>query len=249
MREAISARAEFFLQGKAQQFEQALESLVDEQVKRLKVCLSDENFSSINIEKAALSNLRKKLAQNLPTLPEKFFELSDTIKQNRSKQKEVVGTKTEYETRTKTVNENYTEYYEDSSCFSSTKTRTKTRPVTREYQEAVTRNIYEDIEYVELFLPSPDLMAKQWLSGIEKGKGSLWDILLDWILKRLDDVSSIFEESVDEITNLAERALQQQLTIIEENFEQQKQFWVDFEVQKDYATSVCQNLEEDCRQS
>ncbi|MEG3844015.1 dynamin family protein [Microcoleus sp. herbarium14] len=249
MREAISARAEFFLQGKAQQFEQALESLVNEQVKRLKVCLSDENFSSINLEKAAISNLRKKLAQNLPTLPEKFFELSEPIKQNRSKQKEVVGTKTEYETRTKTEYQNYTEYYEDGSCFSSTKTRTKTRPVTRNYQEAVTRNIYEDIEYVELLLPSPDLMAKQWLSGIEKGKGSLWDILLDWILKRLDDVSSIFEESVDEITNLAERALQQQLTIIEENFEQEKQFWLDFEVQKDHATAVCQNLEEDCHQS
>jgi len=249
MREAISARAEFFLQGKAQQFEQALESLVNEQVKRLKVCLSDEKFSSINLEKAAISNLRKKLAQNLPTLPEKFFELSEPIKQNRSKQKEVVGTKTEYETRTKTEYQNYTESYKDGSCFSSTKTRTKTRPVTRNYQEAVTRNIYEDIEYVELFLPSPDLMAKQWLSGIEKGKGSLWDILLDWILKRLDDVSSIFEESVDEITNLAERALQQQLTIIEENFEQQKQFWLDFEVQKDRATSVCQNLEEDSRQS
>jgi hypothetical protein len=249
MREAISARAEFFLQGKAQQFEQALESLVNEQVKRLKVCLSDEKFSSINLEKAAISNLRKKLAQNLPTLPEKFFELSEPIKQNRSKQKEVVGTKTEYETRTKTEYQNYTESYKDGSCFSSTKTRTKTRPVTRNYQEAVTRNIYEDIEYVELFLPSPDLMAKQWLSGIEKGKGSLWDILLDWILKRLDDVSSIFEESVDEITNLAERALQQQLTIIEENFEQQKQFWLDFEVQKDHAAAVCQNLEEDSRQS
>ncbi|MBG0748945.1 MAG: dynamin family protein [Planktothrix agardhii KL2] len=249
MREAISARAEFFLQGKAQQFEQALESLVNEQVKRLKVCLSDENFSSINLEKAAISNLRKKLAQNLPNLPEKFFELSEPIKQNRSKQKEVVGTKTEYETRKKTEYENYTESYQDGSCFSSTKTRTKTRPVTREYEEAVTRNIYEDIEYVELFLPSPDLMAEQWLSGIEKGKGSLWDILLDWILQRLDNVSSIFEESVDEITNLAERALQQQLTIIEENFEQQKQFWLDFEVKKDHATSVCQNLKEDSRQS
>jgi prophage DNA circulation protein len=92
-------------------------------------------------------------------------------------------------------------------------------------------------------------MAEQWLSGIEKGKGSLWDILLDWILQRLDNVSSIFEESVDEITNLAERALQQQLTIIEENFEQQKQFWLDFEVKKDHATSVCQNLKEDSRQS
>lgn len=249
MREAISARAEFLLQGKAQQFEQALESLVDEQVKRLKVCLSDEKFSSINLEKAAISNLRKKLAQNLPTLPDKFFKLSEPIKQNRSKQKEVVDTKKVYETRTKTVYENYTESYQDGSCFSSTKTRTKTRPVTREYQEAVTRNIYEDIEYVELFLPSPYLIAKQWLSGIEKGKGSLWDILLDWILQRLDDVSSNFEESVDEITNLAERTLQKQSSIIEENFEQQKQFWLDFEVKKNHATAGCEKLQDIFRQS
>ncbi|MBD1939596.1 dynamin family protein [Microcoleus sp. FACHB-68] len=248
MRQAISVRAEFVLQLKVQQFEQALESLLDEQVKRLKVCLSEKNFSSINIEKAAISNLRKKLAQNSSTLPEKFFELPDAVKQNRSKKTEVVGTKTEYEARTKTEDEEYTESYQDGSCFASTKTRTKKRPVTSEYQEAVTSNVYEDIEYVELFLPSPDLMAKQWLSGIEKRKGSLWDILLKWILKRLDYVSSIFEESVDEVTNLAERALLQQLTIIEENFDQQKQFWLDFEVQKDYATSVCQSLEEDCRQ-
>jgi GTPase SAR1 family protein len=248
MREAMSTRAEFFLQGKAQQFEQALESLVDEQLKRLKVCLSDEKFSSINLEKAAISNLRKKLARNLPTLPEKFFELPEAIEKNESKQRKLVDTKIEYENRIITEDENYIEYYQDGSCFSSTKTRTKTRPVTREYQEAVTRNIYEDIEYIELFLPSPDLMAKQWLSGIEKGKGSLWDILLDWILKRLDNVSDIFEESVDEITNLAERALEKQLTIIEENFEQQKQLWLDFEVKKDHATSVCQNLEKDSRQ-
>jgi GTPase SAR1 family protein len=248
MREAISARAEFFLQGKAQQFEQALESLVDEQLKRLKVCLSDEKFSSINLEKAAISNLRKKLARNLPTLPEKFFELPEAIEKTESTRKEVVDTEEVNETRTKTEDENYIEYYQDGSCFSSTKTRTKTRPVTREYQEAVTRNIYEDIEYVELFLPSPDLMAKQWLNGIEKGKGSLWDILLDWILERLKDVTSIFEESVDEITNLAERALQQQLTIIEENFEQQKQFWLDFEAQKDHATGVYQKLQEIIRQ-
>ncbi|WP_026793481.1 MULTISPECIES: dynamin family protein [Planktothrix] len=249
MREAISARAEFLLQGKAQQFEQALESLVDEQVKRLKVCLSDEQFSSINLEKAAISNLRKKLAQNLPTLPEKFFELPKAIEQKQSKQKEVVGTKTEYETRTKTEYQNYTETYEEGSCFKSTKTKTKTRPVTREYQEAVTRNIYQDIEYVELFLPSPDLMAKQWSSGIEKGKDSLWDILFNWILERLEAVSSIFEESVDEITNLAERALKQQLTIIEENFEQEKQFWRDFEVKKNHATAGCEKLQDIFRQS
>jgi hypothetical protein len=246
MRQAISVRAEFFLQGKAKDFEQALESLVDEQVKRLKICLSKETFaSSINLEKAAISDLRKKLSQNLPTLPEKFFDLEDNIKQNRSKKKEVVGRKTTYEDRTKTETEEYT--VEEGSCLKSKKTAT--RPKTVNYKEAVTRDITADIEYVELFLPSPDLMAKQWLTGIEKGKGSLWDILLDWILQRLDYVSSIFEESVDDITNLAERALEKQLRIIEDNFEQEKQFWQNFELQKDNTSAICQKLEEDFSES
>ncbi|MHC5769039.1 MAG: dynamin family protein [Nostoc sp.] len=250
MRKAITARAEFFLQAQAKQFEQALESLVNEQVNRLKICLSEEDFaSSINIEKAAISDLYKKLSQSLPTLPEKFFEITDTIEQKSTKNTEVVGQETKYETRTKTENEEYTESYEDGSCFKSTKTRTKTRPVTRNVREAVTRDITEEVEYVELVLPSPDLMAKQWLSGIEKGKASLWDILLEWILKRLDYVSSIFEESVDDITNLAERALQQQLSIIEDDFEHEKQFWRDFEVQKDNVTAIYDKLGEDFRQS
>ena len=245
----MSARADFVLQSKAKQFDQALESLVDEQVKKLKVFLTEDNFSSINLEKAAISNLRKKLAQNLPTLP-KFFELPDNnnIKQNRSKKTEVVGQKTEDETRTKTEQENYEESYQEGSCLKTTKTRTKTRPVTRTYQKAVTRDITQDVEYIELFLPSPGLMAKQWSSGIEKGKGSLWDILREWILQRLGYVSDIFKESVDEITNLAERALQQQSSIIEDNFEQQKQFWLNFEIQKDHATEDCEKLQEIFRQ-
>ncbi|GDZ93460.1 hypothetical protein PA905_12980 [Planktothrix agardhii CCAP 1459/11A] len=248
MREAISARAEFVLQSKAKQFEQALESLVDEQVKKLKVFLTEGNFSSINLEQAAISDLRKKLAQDLPKLPEKFFDLQDNFKPNSSKKTEVVGQKTEKETRTKTEQEEYEESYKNGSCLKTTKTRTKTRPVTRTYQESVTRDITQDVEYIELFLPPHDLMAKQWSSGIEKGKGSLWDILLDWILKRLDDVSSIFEESVDEVTNLAERALQQQSSIIEGNFEQEKQFWRDFEVKKNHATADCEKLQEIFRQ-
>ncbi|MBE9234602.1 dynamin family protein [Anabaena aphanizomenioides LEGE 00250] len=250
MRQAISVRAEFFLQGKVEKFEKALESLIEEQVKRLKICLSEETFaSSINLEKATISDLRKKLPGDLLKLPEKIFDLEDNIKQKQTKKKEVVGQKTEYETRTKTEYENYTEYYQSGSCYKSTKSRTKSRPVTRNYTEAVTRDITDDVEYVELFLPSPDLMAKQWLSGIEKGKDSLWDILLDWISQRLDDVSSIFEESVDDITNLAERALEKQLRIIEENFENEKQFWQDFEIKKNRVNALCKKLEKVCSES
>ena len=248
MRQAISARAEFFLQGKAKQFESALESLVDEQVKRLKICLSEETFASlINLENAAFSDLHQKLTQNLPTLPEKFFEISDNIKQKNSKETEVVGKKTEYAERTKTEYQKYTESYQEGSCFQSTKTRTKQRPVTSHYKEAVTRDVIAEVEYVELFLPSPDSMAKQWLSGIGKGKASLWDILLEWILQRLDYVSSTFEDSVDDVTNLAERALKKQLFIIEDNFEQEKQFWQNLELQKENSTAICQKLEEDLR--
>lgn len=233
MKKAISARAEFVLQGKAKNFEQALESLVDEQIKRLKICLSEENLkSSIDLQQAAISDLHKKLAQNLLTLPDNFFEISDTIKQNRSQTTEVVDTKTEYE--------KYTEFYQEGSCFKTTQRRVKTRPVTR--------NITAEVEYIELSLPSPDLMAQQWLSGIEKGKERLWDILLEWILKRLDDVTNIFEESVDDITGLAERALQQQLSVIEDNFEQEKHLWQSVELQKDEITVICQKLKEELHQ-
>lgn len=233
MKKAISARAEFFLQGKAKQFEQALESLVNEQIKRLKICLSEENLtSSIDLQQAAISDLHKKLAQNLPTLPDNFFEIYDTIKQNRSQTTEVVDTKTEYE--------NYTESYQEGSCFKSTQTRVKTRPVTR--------NITAEVEYIEVSLPSPDLMAQQWLSGIEKGKERLWDILLEWILKRLDEVSNIFKESVEDITNLADRALQQQLSFVEDNFEHEKHFWQSVQLQKDEITVICQKLNKELYQ-
>jgi hypothetical protein len=233
MKKAISARAKFFLQGKAKQFEQALESLVDEQVKRLKICLGEKDLeSSIDLQKAAMTDLHKKSAQNLPTLPDNFFEISDTIKQERSQQTEVVDTKTEYE--------KYTESYQEGSCFKSTQTRIKTRPVTR--------NITAEVEYIELSLPSPDLMAQQWLSGIENGKERLWDILHEWILKRLDDVSNIFEESVTDITSLAKRALQQQLNVIEDNFEQEKLLWQRFELQKSEITAICQSLKKELYQ-
>ncbi|WP_227789008.1 MULTISPECIES: hypothetical protein [unclassified Nodularia (in: cyanobacteria)] len=250
MRQAISARAEFFLQGKALAFEEALESLVKAQVARLKICLSEGSVDSfIDFEKAVISDLHKKLAQTLPTLPDKFFEISDDIKQNRSKKTEVVGQKTEEVTRTKTEQETYTESYQSGSCFQSTKTRTKTRPITRKYKESVTRDITADVEYVELFLPSPDLMAKQWLSGVDKGKESLWDVLLNWITKRLEYVKTLFEDSVNDITYLAERSLDKQLRIIEDNFQQEQEFWHDFEHEKDYLTSICQRLEKEFSES
>ncbi|OZH54092.1 hypothetical protein AFK68_13145 [Hydrocoleum sp. CS-953] len=247
MRQGMTARAEFTLQTKAKQFEEGLKSLVDDQLKRLKVCLSEKELAAINLEEVAIKDLRKKLAENLPTLPEKLFELPDNIQQNRTQESEVVGTETYYENVTKTRNETYTEEYKSGSCLKQTKTRTRSRPVEYTDTEERTRDVYEDIEYIELFLPSPKLMVEQWLSGVEKGKDSLWDILRNWIINRLDYVSNLFEESVIDITNLAERTLDEQLRLIELNFEEQKKFWESFEVEKNMVNGARKKLENNSR--
>ncbi len=87
MREALSARAEFNLQSQAQKLEKALESLVKKQENELCVlCLQE--LPSLKLDEALISDFQKNLSQNLPVLPEKFFELSNTIKQSSPKEKE-----------------------------------------------------------------------------------------------------------------------------------------------------------------
>ncbi len=249
MRQAITARAEFTLQARAKQFEDAFQSLVDDQLKRLNICLSEQELSSINLEQAAINDLRKKLSENLPTLPEKLFELPITIDQVKIKVKEVTGKEDIDKPKTIVKDENYIEYYEEGSCFKEPKKRERIRQVTEVIMEKVTSDIIEEIEYIKLYLPSPELMAQQWSSGIEKGKDSLWDILCDWITTKLDNVSEIFEELVIDITNLAERALNEQLKIIESNFEDQKQSWDTFENQKNNVNEIRYKLEKYLRKN
>ncbi|MEA5512308.1 dynamin family protein [Crocosphaera sp. UHCC 0190] len=251
MRRAITARAEFSLQGKAKQFEDALQSLVNEQLKRLKICLSQQELHSVNfdIEQAVMSDLHNKLTQNLPTLPEKFFEIKNNIEQRNITENEIVDTEEYEEQVKKTKYEKYKESYSSGSCFKQTKTRTRKRPV--EYIETVTktRDIYEDIEYIELLLPSPSTMAKQWSEGIKEGKEQLWDLLCDWIISRLDYVSNIFEESIIDITNLAERALAEQARIIDYEFEAKKQFWANIEVKQAKVIESVKQLEKEVKQN
>jgi len=247
IRQAMTARAEFFLQARVKLFELALQSLVDEQLRRLQVCLSERELSSIDLEQAAIGDLRKKLSENLPTLPEKFFEFSNTIKQSTKKISEVIGIETYIEEISKTRYENRKEYYTEGSCFKSTKSRTKSVPVTYTDQEERSRDKYGDVEYVELYLPSISSMAKQWAEGIAQKKEDLWDILCEWILHRLDSVNDLFEESVIDITDLAERALNEQLKFIESDFEQQRQSWHGFEVEKRKVDENRKNLENEYR--
>ncbi len=92
-------------------FEEGLQSLVENQLKRLNVGLSEKELAAINLEEVSIKDLQKKLAENLPTLPEKLFELPDNVQKNQTQESEVVGTETYYENVTQTRNENYTEEY------------------------------------------------------------------------------------------------------------------------------------------
>jgi prophage DNA circulation protein len=90
-------------------------------------------------------------------------------------------------------------------------------------------------------------MAKQWSQGIAKGKDALWEILQKWIVDKLDEVRNSFEKSANEIIDLADRALENQLQVIESNFEDTQKFWDDFAVKKEALTAVKNELEEEVK--
>lgn len=243
MRQAITTRAEFLLQGKAKLFQDFLSYLVDNFLNELQDSLSKYGLSEINLDEAVFTDLKKKLTENPPTLPEKFFDFPVDIKQKKKIENKVVGQGTKQETYQETEYETYT-YYKDKSCFQSPEQKTGTRPVKKTKTRNVQYDIRKDIEYRELCLPSPDLMAQQWASGIEKGKDELWNILKKWIIERLKEVNHLFQESVIDITDLADRALEKQLKIIEQNFEEEKEFWRKFEFTKDEVNLIYQQLKQ-----
>ncbi len=226
MRQAISSRAEFSLQAKVKEFIKALDQLINEQLTRLRYSLPENELSNLNIEQAVLTDLRKKMSQNLPELPEKFFEIStDDIQKVEDTQREKTGEKKVRKER------------EVGSCFDN---RDKV------YYE--NEDVMEDIQYEELRLPNTEKMAQQWLQGIEKGKENLWNILCDWILNRSNQVITMFEESLQEIINLAERALQEQREFLDRK-EDEIELWQKFEEDKNYLAELRKKLEEEVSQS
>lgn len=225
MREALSARAEFNLQSQAQKLENALDSLIGEEENELCVlCLKE--LPSLKLDEAIISDFKKNLSQNLPVLPEKFFELSNTIKQSSPKEKEVIGTKP------------VTITYTEGSCFNRQE-RTKT-----EYEDVI-----GDVQYRDLSLPDADQMARQWAEGVAKGKQGLWDVLSTWITNRLDLAIKVFDQSLNNVIDLVNDALQEQLSIIELNFAKTAQTWIEIEARKTLITVIRQKLEDGSRTS
>ncbi|MDB9361517.1 dynamin family protein [Nodularia spumigena CS-588/02] len=107
--------------------------------------------------------------------------------------------------------------------------------------------IYEDREYKFLQIPNIDLMGKQWSDSITQAKMNLWDIFRDWSILQLNQATELFQESVKEITDFVQVALNEKLNAIERNKLLQPQFWQNFEVQKDTTTEIYQTLQVICR--
>jgi hypothetical protein len=226
MREAISSRAEFSLQAKAKEFIAALDQLINEQLTRLRYSLLENELSNLNLEQAVITYLRKKLSQNLPELPENFFEIpTDNI------------TRIEDTKYGKISEERVRKEREVGSCFDD---RDKI------YYE--NKAVMGNVEYQELRLPDTENMAQQWLKGVKKGEENLWIVLSDWILNRSNEVITMFEESLKEIVNLAERALEEQLHLLEQQ-ENELERWQKFEEDKKSLTVLRQRIEEEVSQS
>ena len=217
MREALSVRAEFMLQAQAQKLEIALEYFVKQQEKEL--CYVEvQAFTTLKSNQAIYTNFKNHKSSNLPVLPKLFFKLTKPIYQLQIVKQEVIREKSK------------ADFYAEISSLKN------------QYSSHVNFNSKGIIYYRELVVPDADMMAQQWAEGVKRGKNGLWDIMANWMIARLVSTSSIVDKSVDEVTNLAKRTLQEQLQSIEQNFEIKMQRWDEFQSQQHLITKIRDQL-------
>src|SRR5690606_23291255 len=117
MREAMSGRAEFTLQGQAESIRGALTGLPKQQADSITSAWLPE-LPDLALEQAIESARRARSRDALLGLPQQFFTLPTAVEQRRHEQREVVGQRQETET------------YTTGTCFKDKKTRTVTKDVT-----------------------------------------------------------------------------------------------------------------------
>ena len=207
MRKALTIRAEFTLQTQAGKCKEALSTLIAAAKEDLFNLIHAE-LPSFNLNDAVIADFNKQIFNSLPNLPENFFKVTDDIKVTSDKERVKTDSVPTGETK--------------GSCLN---------------KEAVYKDVYKDVEYKVLSIPNPDTMAEQWLGGVQKGKGDLWYELGNWVTEYLDWIMQKFNESLDLIIHLADAALQKQLDIIEQNFEEEFQRWQNIQNQKAIVTN------------
>jgi len=209
MREAMSGRAEFTLQGQAESIRGALTGLLEQQADAItSACLSE--LPDLALEQAIESARRARSRDALLGLPQQFFTLPTAVEQRRHEQREVVGQTQETET------------YTTGTCFKDKKTRT------------VTKDVTGTVAYQDLELPDEDGMARQWSEGVKAGEASLWETLRNWMVDALAESSVAFSTSIESVLRLADRALEQQQRLAADEYEAVATRWkrIDLEVER-----------------
>lgn len=209
MREAMSGRAEFTLQGQAESIRGALTGLLEQQADAItSACLSE--LPDLALEQAIESARRARSRDALLGLPQQFFTLPTAVEQRRHEQREVVGQTQETET------------YTTGTCFKDKKTRT------------VTKDVTGTVAYQDLELPDEDGMARQWSEGVKAGEASLWETLRNWMVDALAESSVAFSTSIESVLRLADRALEQQQRLAADEYEVVATRWkrIDLEVER-----------------
>ncbi|GAP99679.1 dynamin family protein [Leptolyngbya sp. NIES-2104] len=225
VRDAASARAEYMIQAQAQKLDKALRSVIEAQGNRLcEVCRRE--LPAFGLDDAIAATYHKAVAQNLPKLSEQFFEFLPKINQRDTSQREVVDRRA------------VTTTYTEGSCFNR-RERTRT-----EYQ-----NVMGDVKYKELLLPHEKTMARQWGEGVAKKKSMLWDILRKWFVRHLDDAKGNFGTAANDVLDLAERALAEQLAIIEQTLEAELKKWDEINASIASTAAIRKTLEVQTRSS
>jgi hypothetical protein len=185
MREALSARARYTLQGHAETTLGALRGLLEAQgvaiFDTFAKVLPDETIGH------AIAQVRSaQLASRKLQLPEELFQLP--VAQSQRERTEIEKTGTRY------VSEQYT----TGTCFKDHHTRT------------VARDVHGPVAYRELELPDEDGMARQWAEGVRAGEASLWDNLREWMTAALSASAVEFTAAIEVVLRLADRTLADQ---------------------------------------
>ncbi|MBE9112452.1 hypothetical protein IQ273_23960 [Nodosilinea sp. LEGE 07298] len=200
MRKALIARAEFTIQSQVKKIERVLSSAIASAEEQLLIICPDE-VSSFSFKSNVLAVYKSKISNEPPTLPRDFFKLPPPGEYKKFSQEEITGTK------------EYIKTVETGSCLK------------RKRKKTILEDIKETKNYCEIMLPDADNMARQWGDGITQMKPGLWDVIRNWIEAQLEVVADSFEDSIKEIFDLANSALEEQLIVIDGDFQAELEKW------------------------
>lgn len=215
MRNAIEARTRFQLQVKAREISEVVQLILGEYYQNLLLENCSAQISTINLQNAIASEYRNQISSQPLKLPPELIDLS-VLKMEKQETEQLVK-----------VGERQ-EKHKTGSCLKTERTQTYDITKTQEFEE--------------LLLPNTDAMAQQWSQGLEQGSSQLLNAIRRWTQDCLEASKEDFNHSAESILRLAEDALNQQLTIIDQRFQEEWERWAKIERNRNIAKQIEEQL-------